>query len=56
MAGEDYDPAANTAMFRAFVEKGAEEEQKRSGVSPMGIVAVLVGLALVSGIAWFLLT
>ncbi|KWX01130.1 hypothetical protein [Carbonactinospora thermoautotrophica] len=50
---EDYDPAADTAMFRAFVEKGAEEEARRSGVGPLAVVA-LVSVVLVAGIAWFL--
>jgi len=53
MADDDDDPIASTQMFQAFVDR--EREPEPSGSPWLWVAAVVVVLAIVAALAWFLL-
>ena len=55
----DLDPAADTTMFQAFVQRAEEGEQDFHTGRPVGapfrLATLLVGLAVFAGLVWLLL-
>jgi hypothetical protein len=52
---DDLDPAANTQMFQAFVDRGEAEASRPRRMRAALVGAVLVGLAIVLALAWLVL-
>ncbi|GAA2816120.1 MULTISPECIES: hypothetical protein [Kitasatospora] len=62
MADNDYDPAGNTQMFRAFVDEAPAPQAPGSvstyGTSsspsrtPMIVVTIVLALAVLGGVVW----
>lgn len=51
----EHDDSADTAMFRAFVEREPENERPRAVGAPFRIITLLIGLAVFAGLVWLLL-
>jgi hypothetical protein len=54
--GQDQDPAADTQMFKAFVERDEHEavERPRAVGAPFRILTLLIGLVVFAGLLWLL--
>jgi|Tabmets5t2r1_1033131.scaffolds.fasta_scaffold249682_2 hypothetical protein len=52
---DDLDPAANTQMFQAFVDRGEQEDARPGWMRPAIAVAALAVLVIVVVVAWLAL-
>ncbi|MFF3563952.1 hypothetical protein ACFYXS_28285 [Streptomyces sp. NPDC002574] len=53
----NYDPAGNTQMFRAFVDEEPAQVQTSGGGSRTGlIVGIIAAVVVVAAVAWFALS
>ncbi|MEU6341166.1 MULTISPECIES: hypothetical protein [unclassified Streptomyces] len=53
----NYDPAGNTQMFRAFVDEEPAQAQASGGGNRTGlIVGIIAAVVVVAAVAWFALS
>jgi hypothetical protein len=52
---DDLDPAANTQMFQAFVDRAEEDAAKPGWKRPAVVGGALIGLVVVLVLAWLAL-
>ncbi|MGW3243163.1 hypothetical protein [Streptomyces sp. NPDC001070] len=51
----NYDPAGNTQMFRAFVDEQPAEAQASGGNKTGLVVGVIAAVVVIAAVAWFAL-
>ncbi|MFE0099128.1 hypothetical protein [Streptomyces sp. NPDC059009] len=56
----NHDPAGSTQMFRAFVDEAPQTSRTQQNAAPTGprvglILGVILGIAVVAGVAWLAL-
>ncbi|MDX3076751.1 hypothetical protein ACIP98_16410 [Streptomyces sp. NPDC088354] len=52
----NYDPAGNTQMFRAFVDEEPAQVQTSGGSRTGLIVGIIAAVVVVAAVAWFALS